>query len=151
VCVDGPTPSQQIVAIGLYGARLQVGCGSRGGWEPFGPERLITRATGSVLYELDGEPALDLYRRYLGEHAAGAAGQRAGVPAGDPRRHRRAGGAHHPGHRRRRRSLTFAGDVPTGHRARLMKTNVSGLVTGAAAAAATSVAGATAAAPTSRS
>ena len=147
VCVDGPTPSQQIVAIGLYGARLQVGCGSRGGWEPFGPERLITRATGSVLYGLDGEPALDLYRRYLGEHAAALPASGLAFPLAIR------GATGEPVVRTilaiddAARSLTFAGDVPTGHRARLMKTNVSGLVTGAAAAAATSVAGATTGSP----
>ena len=71
VCLDGPTPSQQVVAIGLYGDHLQIGYGSLGGWDPFGVERSITRSAGNVLYELDGEPALDLYKRYLGEHAAG--------------------------------------------------------------------------------
>jgi hypothetical protein len=60
-----------VAALGLYGERLKVGYGSLGGWDPFGPERLITRSKGNVLYELDGQPALALYKRYLGEHAAG--------------------------------------------------------------------------------
>ena len=138
VCLDGPTPSQQIVAIGLYGDRLQVGCGSRGGWEPFGPERLITRSSGSVLYELDGEPALDLYRRYLGDQAAALPASGLAFPLAIR------GASGEPVVRTilaiddAARSLTFAGDVPTGHRARLMKTNVGGLVAGAAAAATTS-------------
>ena len=58
-----------IVAVGLAGERLQVGHGSFGGWEPFGPARLVTRCDGNVLYELDGTPALDIYKRYLGEYA----------------------------------------------------------------------------------
>lgn len=58
-----------IVAIGLYGDRLRFHHGSFGGWEPFGPARQVTRCTGNVLHELDGEPALDVYRRYLGEYA----------------------------------------------------------------------------------
>lgn len=59
----------RIVALGLYGEALRFGHGSFGGWEPFGPARKVTRSAGNVLYELDGEPALEVYKRYLGEHA----------------------------------------------------------------------------------
>lgn len=58
-----------VVAIGFYGDRLRFHHGSFGGWEAFGPARKVTRCNGNVLYELDGEPALDVYRRYLGEYA----------------------------------------------------------------------------------
>jgi hypothetical protein len=67
---DGVT-SDQVVAIGLSGEGLRFGHGSFGGWEPFGPARKVTRCDGNVLHELDGEPALEIYRRYLGEHAKG--------------------------------------------------------------------------------
>jgi hypothetical protein len=63
--------SNNVVAVGLSGDGLSFGHGSFGGWEPFGPARKVTRCTGNILYELDGEPALDIYRRYLGEHARG--------------------------------------------------------------------------------
>lgn len=59
----------QVVAVGLYGNRLRFNHGSFGGWEPFGPARKVTRCRGNILYELDGEPALEVYRRYLGEYA----------------------------------------------------------------------------------
>lgn len=58
-----------VVAVGLCGERLSFGHGSFGGWEPFGPARKVTRCAGNVLYELDGEPALAVYKRYLGDHA----------------------------------------------------------------------------------
>jgi hypothetical protein len=58
-----------IVAVGLSGAGLVFSHGSFGGWEPFGLARKVTRAAGNVLYELDGEPALAVYKRYLGDHA----------------------------------------------------------------------------------
>ncbi|MBI3760009.1 MAG: FIST C-terminal domain-containing protein [Deltaproteobacteria bacterium] len=61
----------QAVAVGISNPRLQVGHGSFGGWTPFGPVRTITRCDENLLYELDGEPALDIYRRYLGEYANG--------------------------------------------------------------------------------
>lgn len=65
---DGVT-RDQVVAVGLCGDGLRFGHGSFGGWEPFGPARKVTRCAGNILHELDGEPALEIYRRYLGEHA----------------------------------------------------------------------------------
>jgi len=61
----------RVVAVGLYGPALRLGYGSYAGWIPFGPARKVTRCADNVLYELDGERALDIYKRYLGEHAAG--------------------------------------------------------------------------------
>lgn len=58
-----------VIAIGLHGDALRFGHGSFGGWEPFGPSRKITRCAGNMLYELDGEPALEVYKRYLGDYA----------------------------------------------------------------------------------
>lgn len=60
-----------VVAVGLSGTALSLAHGSFGGWVPFGPARKVTRCAGNVLYELDGEPALDVYKRYLGDHADG--------------------------------------------------------------------------------
>src|SRR6185503_21340088 len=53
------------------GEHVRIGHGSKGGWDVFGPERLVTRSKGNVLFELDGKPALALYKEYLGERAAG--------------------------------------------------------------------------------
>lgn len=141
VCVDGPDPWEQVVAIGFYGERLEVGYGSLGGWDSFGPERRVTRSEGNVLYELDGEPALDLYKRYLGAHAAELPGSALLFPLAI----RTGDGDGEPIVRtiisvdEQTKSMTFVGDVPTGFRARLMRTNFTGLVDGASAAAMTSV------------
>lgn len=59
----------EIVAIGLYGHDLEITCANYGGWSPFGPIRNITKSKENVLYELDGKPALDLYKKYLGDKA----------------------------------------------------------------------------------
>jgi hypothetical protein len=59
----------RVIAAGLYGDTLSLAYGSAGGWEAFGPTRRITACDGNVLYSLDGEPALDIYRRYLGDYA----------------------------------------------------------------------------------
>jgi hypothetical protein len=63
--------SDRIVCLGLYGDALQFAHGSFGGWSPFGPARKVTRCENNVLYELDGEPALQVYKNYLGDHAKG--------------------------------------------------------------------------------
>jgi len=119
-----------ITAVGFYGDRVRIGHGCHAGWSSFGPERTITRADGNVLYELDGKPALPLYRSYLGERAAG-------LPATAllfPLAIRREGDEGVPiirtilGVDEATQSLTFAGDVPAGHRARLMRTNTESLI-----------------------
>lgn len=61
--------SDQIVAVGFYGKTLNFSHGSFGGWESFGPARQVTRSIDNVLYELDGRPALEVYKRYLGDYA----------------------------------------------------------------------------------
>jgi hypothetical protein len=66
---DSGVHSDRIACVGLYGDQLHLAHGSFGGWEPFGPARKVTRCAHNVLFELDGESALDVYKRYLGEHA----------------------------------------------------------------------------------
>lgn len=66
---DTGVHANHVACVGLYGQGLHVSHGSFGGWMPFGPARKVTRCDHNVLFELDGEPALDVYKRYLGEHA----------------------------------------------------------------------------------
>ena len=133
---DDEPRDHQVAAIGLYGTRLRVGYGSLGGWDSFGPERLVTKSRGNILYELDGRPVLDLYKMYLGEHAQG-------LPATGllfPLNVRMPESAQPVvrtilGVDEDSRSLIFAGDVPEGSYARLMKANFDRLIDGAAGAA----------------
>jgi hypothetical protein len=136
VALDGVGRPHQALAIGFYGESLHVGYGSLGGWDCFGPSRLITRSVDNVLYELDGAPALDLYRSYLGDDAADlpAAGLRFPLALEDPDGRTslvrtvlaidEAAG-----------SMTFAGHMPQGMQARLMRANFDRLVEGASGAA----------------
>ena len=116
VVVDHRVSSGLAAAVGFYGPSWRVGYGSVGGWDSFGPDRLITKASGNVLYELDGRPALALYRRYLGELAAGLVRTLMAINEADG-------------------SLTFAAEIPEGHYARLMKANFERLIDGAGLAA----------------
>lgn len=127
----------RVCAIGFYGERLRVGHGCGGGWSDFGPERRITRSEGNVLFELDGKPALDLYKTYLGERATGLPGTALLFPLAVARE----------GERQdtlvrtilavdeQRHSLTFAGDLPQGGIARLMRANNEKLIDSAGQAA----------------
>lgn len=136
VFMNGIPEKGAIAAVGLYGSRLQIGFGSLGGWDPFGPERLVTRSKGNVLFELDGRPALGLYKQYLGEHATGLPATGLLFPLSVRTK---------PGETalvrtilavdEQQQSMTFAGDVPEGAYARLTKANVERLVDGAIGAA----------------
>lgn len=128
--------SHTIAAIGFYGSAIRIGHGSAGGWDAFGPWRHITRSQGNVLFELDGEPALDLYERYLGDEAEG-------LPSSGllfPLQIQHPDLAHNRtvrtilGIDRVARSLTFAGDMPQGWAAQLMCGNFKRLAEGAAEA-----------------
>ena len=128
-----------IATLGLYGSRLEVGFGCLGGWDSFGPERIITRSKANVLYELDGQSALGLYKQYLGEHAKGLPATGLLFPLSI-----RTDSGETPVVRtilsvdEGTQSMTFAGDVPEGACARLMKANFDRLIDGASGAARTS-------------
>ena len=133
---DGTPASGQIAAVGFYGERLRLGWGSLGGWERFGPERAVTRAEANVLHELDGEPALDLYKRYLGDEAANLPSSALLFPLTVRPRDAPASAVVRTvvGVDEAARSMTFAGDIPQGGVAQLMRGNFDGLVEGAAQA-----------------
>ena len=137
VGADCAPQSHIIAAIGFYGNAVRIGHGNAGGWDVFGPWRSVTRSRGNVLFELDGEPALDLYERYLGDEADGLPGTGLLFPL-------QIQNPENPDHRivrtilsvdRAERSLTFAGDVPERWRAQLMRGTFDHLCDGAADAA----------------
>ncbi len=129
--------SRRLTCVGLYGEGLVVSHGSFGGWSPFGPARKVTRCANNVLFELDGEPALEVYKRYLGEHAAG-------LPASGLLFPFAMLGKDHDeiglirtilGVDEAAGSLTLAGDIDPEGYLKLMHSNTDALVDGAEAAA----------------
>jgi hypothetical protein len=139
VVCGGEPAAGTAAALGFYGSGLQVGYSSLGGWDAFGPERLITRAQGNVLYELDGRSALELYKTYLGPHAADLPASALLFPLslrtepGDTPLVRTILGVSEE-----ESSLKFAGDMPVGTYARFMRANFDRLIDGAMGAARTS-------------
>jgi hypothetical protein len=138
VGADGPPRDHLVAAVGFYGDAVEIRHGSAGGWDVFGPRRRVTRSVGNVLYELDGEPALNLYERYLGEEDS------MGLPSTALLFPLRVYEPDRPDHDivrtilgvdREARSMTFAGDVPEGWVAQLMRGHFDRLAAGAAQAA----------------
>lgn len=131
VLANGEPQRNAVTAIGLYGD-ITIRHGSGGGWIPFGPTREITRSENNILYELDGKPALELYKSYLGELASD-------LPASGlrfPLKIRRKGEEQALVRTilavdEAKQSLTFAGDVPLGASAQLMRANTDQLLEGA--------------------
>ncbi len=130
--------ARTVVGVGFYGPAIRVGHGSAGGWDLFGPRRQVTKSAGNVLFELDGEPALDLYERYLGPD------ELKGLPSSALLFPIQVYDAQSPDFAvvrtvlaidREARSMTFAGDVPQGWTAQLMRGNFDRLAAGAADAA----------------
>lgn len=133
---DEPPRQNSLAIIGFYGNRLKVGYGSMGGWDPFGPDRLVTRSSGNVLYDLDGRSALELYKKYLGDMARELPASALLFPLcirtgeGEEGIVRTILSINEP-----ERSMTFAGDIPEGSYARFMKANFERLIDGAHGAA----------------
>ncbi|HWB18775.1 MAG TPA: FIST N-terminal domain-containing protein, partial [Phycisphaerales bacterium] len=127
-CADG-----FVTAVGFYGRHVRIGYGSKGGWDVFGPERLVTKAKGNVLFELDRKPALPLYKNYLGEKASELPASALLFPlslrkdrSDDNRTVRTILAVDEQS-----QSMTFAGDIPEGALAQLMRANFDRLIDGA--------------------
>ncbi|GAB1722219.1 MAG: hypothetical protein NTNFB01_11150 [Nitrospira sp.] len=137
VIKDRAPQSGYVTAIGFYGSHVRLGHGSKGGWDKFGPERRVTKSDGNILYELDGRPALQLYKEYLGDRAAGLPATGLLLPLAIR-------GSNTDGKVLVRtilavdeaaQSMTFAGDLPEGVLAQLMRANFDRLIQGASEAA----------------
>ncbi len=122
-----------ITALGLYGDSIQISHGSQGGWDMFGIERRVTKSRANVLYELDGKPALELYKSYLGDLAKELPASALLFPLS-----LRSKTSDHERLVRTilsvneaEQSLTFAGDIPEGYLVQLMKANPERLIDGA--------------------
>ena len=135
------TPAEgRIVILGFYGKNLTVTHGSVSGWDAFGPERLITKSKGNILYELNDQPALDIYKTYLGEYAEELPGSRLLFPISIRKDDQSENIVRTIlSLDEDAKSLTFAGNMPEGFYARLMNTNFDHLIEGASDAATASM------------
>lgn len=126
----------EVILIGFYGESLEITKASYGGWITFGPERVITKAEGNILYEIDGQPALDLYKKYLGEKSNELPQASLLYPLNVTPEDKS-----EPVVRTilnindKDQSMILAGDVPVNSRVQLMMASVDGIAAGAQTAA----------------
>lgn len=125
--------SEQIVALGFTSSRLELRHGSLHGWKPFGPARKVSRCEGNVLHELDGSPALNVYKAYLGSYADGLPGSGLLFPFEMLSESHEATGLIRTilAVDEANGSLTLAGDIAQGCYLRLMHATTNSLVDGA--------------------
>ena len=143
VGLDEAPVEGKVIVLGLYGESLKVGYGSLGGWDPFGPERTITKSKNNVLFEMDGKNALSLYKEYLGDLAKDLPASGLLFPLSlsikdksgkDVQVVRTLLNVNEVD-----QSMIFAGDMPEGIKAQLMKANFERLIDGAEKAASMSI------------
>lgn len=141
---EGSPKEKLVSALGFYSNNLHISYGSLGGWDSFGVERLVTKSKSNILFELDGKPALELYKSFLGEHAKDLPASGLLFPL-----NLRTESDSEPVVRtilavdENNQSLTFAGDIPEGSYVRLMKANFDRLIEGAIGAARSTLSNAT--------
>jgi len=126
----------KIVAVGFYGDSINITHGSQGGWDIFGLEKEITKSESNVLFEIEGQNALELYKKYLGSEAENLPASALLFPL-----YVTIPGAAKPVVRtilsidEEQKSMTFAGDVPVGSKVKFMKANFDRLTEAASIAA----------------
>jgi hypothetical protein len=137
IIANGEICSNFITAVGFYGDNFHIGYGSEGGWDKLGIQRVVTKSKHNILYELDGQPALDLYKQYLGDKGDE-------LPASGllfPLEIKTTSDTKETKVRtilavdEQQNSITFAGDIPEGSYVTLMKANFDRIIDGATKAA----------------
>ena len=138
VLADGHQLNGTELVNGFYGEKLRFSHGCIGGWSAFGPDRTITKSTSNILYELDEQPALELYKKYLGPHAEQLPSSALLFPLvlknGDKHITRTILSINEEDG-----SMVFAGDVPEGSVVQLMRASTNNLIDGAEIAAETAL------------
>jgi hypothetical protein len=134
---NGTVSDAKIVAVAFRGDAFEISYGSMGGWKPFGPVRKVSKSTNNVVFEIDGEPALDLYKKYLGEEAKKLPASGLLYPFAILKTNQDESGLIRTilSVDEAKKSLTFAGDVAEGSLVRLMQAKKSELADGAKGAA----------------
>lgn len=130
-----PPKEGEVVAIGFYGDSLEISSASYGGWSTFGPERSVTKSKGNILFELDGKPALDLYKEYLGEKAKDLPKSALLYPLNVCVDDQQAIVRTILNINETHNTMVLAGDIPEGSRVQLMMSTVDAIAEGAARAA----------------
>jgi len=130
---DGVLQEGVVNALGFYGENIHFQAASQGGWDSLGLTRRITKSKDNVVYEFDGKPALEIYKRYLGDKVKDLPGSALLFPLELKDESTSEGTVVRTilGINKQENSLTFAGDIPQGSHVTFMKANFNRLISGA--------------------
>jgi len=129
VGLNGQPIKGKVAAIGFYGKHLDIRSSSISGWDVFGPERIVTKAKGTNVFEIDQRSAIDLYKIYLGPYIDDKTNSTLLFPLA----------VKLPGHSHyiarsilsinyHANCMVFAGDIPEGSTVRFMKASFEKLI-----------------------
>lgn len=130
---EGVFKDANVCAVGFYGEHIHFQASSKGGWDSLGLRRTVTKSKDNILYELDGKPSLEIYKRYLGDKAKELPSSGLLFPLE----------IHEENAQKEsqvrtvlaidevQQSITFAGDIPQNAHVTFMKANFNRLVNGA--------------------
>jgi len=122
-----------LIVVGFYGDSLHTSIGCNTGWNEFGATRIVTKAKKNIIYEIDNKPAIELFKKYLGDKISDLPNSAIRFPLNikeniNDKNHIvlvmmdiNSDG-----------SFLFGGDIKEGSIVKLMRTNVSNLLEGAA-------------------
>lgn len=132
IIYQNKTYKDAAVYIGFYGSQLSINCGSHAGWDSYDIERIATKVSGNILYELNGEKALKIYKSCLSKLNKKIEDSPFWHPVSI-----RIFEEERPiirtviGFNEEDDSIMFAGDIPLNCSVKLMKANLDRIITGA--------------------
>ena len=75
VFIQGQSTDYGMAALVLDEEKISLHGMAISGWKPMGVYRNITKSEGNLVYTIDGQPALEIYLRFLGKDISSAADQ----------------------------------------------------------------------------
>ncbi len=137
VGLNGVGTTDTIVAVGFYGEKLEVSNGVFGGCDAYGLERTITKSAGTIVYEIDGKSALEVYKKYMGIYAEKLNDSLLNFPIAIQNENFESSILRTViTFDETENSLQFGGDVPENSKIRFMRTNFNNILEAASDAAA---------------
>ncbi|MCC0179142.1 FIST C-terminal domain-containing protein [Waterburya agarophytonicola K14] len=117
VCTDA------IVTL-IFSGKLLLAAGVGNGWNSLSKPKKVTKAENNILYEIDGQPALEFYQYYLNDSAPSLKYPLAVFENNTNKFYLRVPTAHD----NQLNSIQFFGDIPQGATVQIMETNAQGIL-----------------------
>ncbi|AKG20891.1 FIST signal transduction protein [Calothrix sp. 336/3] len=119
---------QDSLPILLLSGNLHWGYGASSGWTPIGTKGMVTKVHGNVLYEVDGQPALNFFQNYLGNMRPSPEYRLAVFESGGENWYMRISNGSYDGEMG---SITFFADIPEAAEVQVVSANRDEIVSSA--------------------